>query len=57
MYLYIEHPITKEKKLEAQKQYPSLKLVDIKFKPDKLGEGDKVYGDKPATPPKVKTKS
>lgn len=57
MYLYIEHPLTKEKKLEAQKQYPTLKLIDIKFKPDKLGEGDKVYGDKPAPTTRVKTKS
>lgn len=36
---YVEHPVTKEEKKKLLKDYD--KVVDIKFKPEKLESGDK----------------
>lgn len=36
---YAEHPITKEEKKELRKQFD--KVLDIRFAPKKLGDGDK----------------
>ena len=38
--LYIEHPVTKKEKKEYLKKFN--KLLDVRFAPDKLSEGDKV---------------
>jgi len=52
--VYVKHPLTKEKKLECLSQYPNFKILDLRFKPDQLPEGDLVYGDKPPARKKVK---
>jgi len=36
---YVEHPVTKEEKKKLLKEFD--KIVDIKFKPEKLESGDK----------------
>ena len=38
---YVEHPVTKEEKRKYNKD--GFVVVDVKFKPEKLGEGDKVF--------------
>lgn len=38
---YVEHPITQEEKAKYRKDFD--KVIDIKFKPEKLAEGDKVF--------------
>ena len=38
---YVEHPVSKdEKKKYMQKGF---KVIDVKFKPEKLEDGDKVF--------------
>ena len=36
---YVEHPITKEEKKQLRKEFD--KVLDIRFAPKKLGDGDK----------------
>lgn len=38
---YVEHPITKEEKANYRKEFD--KVLDIKFKPEKLNDGDKEF--------------
>lgn len=38
---YVEHPITKEEKAKYRKTFD--KVVDIKFAPEKLEDGDKKF--------------
>lgn len=43
--MYVKHPVCNGvvEKIQAQ----GYKIVDIRFKPDELPDGDKVYEDKP----------
>lgn len=38
---YVEHPISADEKKKYRKDFD--KIIDIKFKPEKLAEGDKVF--------------
>lgn len=38
---YVEHPISVDEKKKYRKDFD--KVIDIKFKPEKLAEGDKVF--------------
>lgn len=38
---YVEHPVGKQEKKDYQKK--GFKVVDVRFKPEKLGDGDKVF--------------
>ena len=38
---YVEHPLTKEEKAKYRKEFD--KILDIRFKPEKLEEGDKEF--------------
>lgn len=46
---YVEHPITKDEKKKYRKTFD--KVLDIKFAPEKLEEGDKKF---PKPKPKAK---
>lgn len=48
---YVEHPISKEDKKTLNKK--GYQVLDIKFKPEKLGEDDEVFEK---SKPKPKTK-
>lgn len=49
---YVEHPITKEEKAKYRKDFD--KVIDIRFKPEKLADGDKVFTkSKPKAEPKT----
>ena len=37
---YVEHPVTKEEKTKLRKEFDT--ILDIRFAPEKLGDGDKV---------------
>lgn len=41
---YVQHPVTKDEKAKYLKDFD--KILDIKFKPKKLEEGDKVFEKK-----------
>lgn len=43
--MYVSHPVTPELKADIRKQ--GYKIVDVRFKPDELPDGDKVYEDRP----------
>tara|TARA_R100000951_G_scaffold103554_1_gene96218 strand:- start:115 stop:276 length:162 start_codon:yes stop_codon:yes gene_type:complete len=38
---YVEHPITQEEKEKYRKDFDQ--VIDVKFKPAKLADGDKVF--------------
>lgn len=38
---YVEHPITKEDKKSYRREFD--KVIDIKFAPDSLRDGDKLF--------------
>lgn len=38
---YVEHPVTKADKTKYRKEFD--KILDIKFQPEKLNEGDKAF--------------
>ena len=43
--MYVSHPVSKDLKADIRKQ--GYTVVDIRFKPDTLQDGDKVHGEKP----------
>lgn len=40
MIAYVEHPVTPKQKVELKKQ--GFKILDVQFKPKKIGGDDKV---------------
>ena len=38
---YVKHPVTKEEKAKYRKDFDQ--VIDVKFKPEKLADGDKVF--------------
>lgn len=43
--MYVSHPVSPELKASIRKQ--GFRIVDIRFKPEVLPDGHKVYEDKP----------
>ena len=46
---YCEHPLTKAEKAKIRKE--GFKIIDVRFKPEKIADGDKVFNK-----PKPKSK-
>ncbi len=56
--IYVKHPIDKVLKAEIKAKHPEHKIMDLKFKPKVLNNGDLEYGeDKPKATRKRKTKA
>lgn len=56
--IFVKHPIDKTLKAEIKSKHPDHKIIDLKFKPNVLNEGDLEYGeDKPKATRKRKNKA
>ncbi|AUR89743.1 hypothetical protein NVP1132O_07 [Vibrio phage 1.132.O._10N.222.49.F8] len=49
---YVKHPISKEEVTKIRSQ--GFKVIDVRFKPEKLEDGDKDFTEKPKRKPRAK---